>query len=113
MYWTPCARLMKSMTPKTRVSPAAIRNSRTPSCSPLRVWTRTRLADIAAAPASWSLHRAVFCERIGVIGEDLLVDLGLEFSVRPLRHLDEVKVLDRVVVVAELEGTAQGLEVGL
>ena len=25
MYWTPCARLMKSITPKTSVRPAAIK----------------------------------------------------------------------------------------
>src|SRR6266705_288678 len=39
MYCTPCARLIKSMTPKTRVRPEAIRNSRTPSCSPLSTCT--------------------------------------------------------------------------
>src|SRR6056297_2143112 len=39
MYWTPCARLMKSITPKTSVSPAAIRKRMMPSCSPFRVCT--------------------------------------------------------------------------
>src|SRR5262245_41095437 len=49
MYWTPCARLMKSMTPKTSVSPAAIRNSSTPNCSPFSNCTMRRVADIASA----------------------------------------------------------------
>src|SRR5437764_9868911 len=40
MYCTPCARLMKSITPNTSVSPAAIRNSSTPSCRPFRVCTK-------------------------------------------------------------------------
>src|ERR1700738_3865316 len=43
MYWTPCARLMRSITPNTSVSPAAIRNSSTPSCSPLRICTKRRV----------------------------------------------------------------------
>jgi hypothetical protein len=30
---------MKFITPNTSVSPAAIRNSSTPSCSPFRIWT--------------------------------------------------------------------------
>src|SRR4051812_48423055 len=47
MYCTPCARLMKSITPNTSVSPAAIRNRMIPNCSPLRVWTRRRVADIS------------------------------------------------------------------
>src|SRR5215510_11766339 len=64
MYWTPCARLMKSITPKTSVSPAAIRNSRTPSCSPLRTWTTRRVVDIPSL-----LHRAVL-DRV-VVGVEL------------------------------------------
>src|SRR6516225_9901850 len=46
MYWAPCARLMKSITPNTSVRPAATRNKRTPSCSPLRIWTARRVVDI-------------------------------------------------------------------
>src|SRR5215470_13452573 len=46
MYCTPCARLMKSITPNTSVRPAAIRNKRTPSCSPLRIWTARRVVDM-------------------------------------------------------------------
>src|SRR5215216_3587843 len=37
---------MKSITPNTSVSPAAIRNSSTPSCRPLSVWTIRRVRDI-------------------------------------------------------------------
>src|ERR1043166_3613496 len=46
MYCTPCARLMRSITPNTRVTPASIRTSTTPSCSPLRICPKSRL-DIA------------------------------------------------------------------
>src|SRR5215471_5457159 len=46
MYWAPCARLMKSITPNTSVRPAATRNKRTPSCSPLRIWTARRVVDM-------------------------------------------------------------------
>src|SRR5262245_38850238 len=108
MYWTPCARLMKSITPKTSVSPAAIRNSRTPSCSPLRTWTTRRVVDIPSL-----LHRAVLDVRIGVVLEHLLRDLGLELAVGALRYLDQVEILDRIVVGVELERAAQRLEVGL
>src|SRR6266404_8803421 len=98
MYWTPCARLMKSITPNTRVSPAAIRNSSTPSCSPLSTWTRKMAVDIEAGQAfSWSspalrlrggraprsdplpsalFHRTILGMRIGVVLEHLLHDLG-------------------------------------
>src|SRR6266508_6579655 len=46
MYCTPCARLIKSMTPKTRVRPEAIRNRRTPSCNPLSTCTMKRVVFI-------------------------------------------------------------------
>src|SRR5215469_11623982 len=46
MYCTPCARLMKSITPNTSVRPAATRNKRTPSCSPLRIWTARSVVDM-------------------------------------------------------------------
>src|SRR5215831_4293047 len=113
MYWTPCARLMKSMTPNTRVSPAAMRKSSTPSWSPLRVWTRRRPVDMpavrspdgakrnpgSASPHSASLlrattislHRAILDVGVGVVREHLLHDLGLELAVRTLGDLDEVE----------------------
>src|ERR1041384_2577742 len=46
MYCTPCARLMKSITPNTSVSPAATGNSSTPSCSPLKHWTTNSAVDM-------------------------------------------------------------------
>src|SRR5215813_12640230 len=46
MYWAPCARLMKCITPNTSVRPAATRNKRTPSCSPLRIWTARSVVDM-------------------------------------------------------------------
>src|SRR5262249_41501045 len=143
MYCTPCARLMKSITPNTSASPAAIRNSSTPSWSPLRVCTRRRAADIffllppplsfpspsppssggegearragrgQALPASPSLHLAILGVRVALVREHLLDDLGLELAVGSLGDLDEVEVLDRIVVGVELEAAAQRLEVGL
>src|SRR5438067_2247759 len=101
MYWTPWARLMKSITPKTSVSPAAIRKSSTPSCRPLRIWTRRREVDMRL------LHRAVLHVRVGVVLEHLLHDFGLEFSVTALGDLDQIKILDRVVVSVELERPTQ------
>src|SRR6516225_3008278 len=41
---------MKSITPKTSVKPAAIRNKRTPSCKPLRIWTRRSVVDMLHHP---------------------------------------------------------------
>src|SRR5207244_3406572 len=165
MYWTPCARLMKSITPNTSVRPAAIRNSSTPSCRPLRVWTMSRERDITGAlplaprsvervpskrqrarrvrgscdrasrcpsPGSrslvtlspqkpgeglredrTSLHRAVLDVWIGVVGEYLLGDLGLEFAVGALGDLHQIEILDRVVVGVELELAAQRGEIRL
>src|SRR5262245_40142028 len=157
MYCTPCARLMKSITPNTSVSPAAIRNSSTPSCSPLSTCTSTRVMFMrlrsrwgapgchpgrraqarrsgthvprhqkgsqagihgsrlsrlkalgrddgrqfgarVTRPRPASLHRAILGVRVGVALEYLLVDLGLEFAVRTLCHLHQVRILDRVVV---------------
>src|SRR5574337_1075368 len=110
MYCTPCARLMKSITPNTSVSPAAIRNSSTPSCRPLRVWTTTS----ARGTVRWrSAHLAVLDVRVGHVAEHLLDDLGLVAAVGALRDLGQVEVLDGIVVGVEAELAAQRLEVGL
>src|SRR5215204_507781 len=108
MYCTPCARLTKSITPNTRVSPEAIRNSNTPSCSPLRTCTMRRVVFILL-----SFHRTILGVRIGIVLEDLLLDLGLELAVGALGHLHQVKVLDRVVVGVEPECATQRGELGL
>src|SRR6478672_3393769 len=49
MYCTPWARLRKAITPNTSVSPAATRNSSTPSCSPLKHWTTNSEVDMGLA----------------------------------------------------------------
>src|ERR1700730_6119620 len=114
MYWTPWARLMRSITPNTSVSPAAIRNSSTPSCSPLRICTKRRV-DIRSLFGcrirNRTPHRAVLRVDVLVIAEHLLGDLGLELAVLALRRLHQIEVLDRIVIVAELEIAAQRLEV--
>src|SRR5262249_51542119 len=140
MYWTPCARLMRSITPNTSVSPAAIRNSSTPSCSPLRIctkskedirishhdpvaviarprahrwWARPLRLRCAALAHPTSFHRTVFRVGVLVIREHLLGDLGLELAVLALGRLDQIEVLDRIVIIAELEIAPQRFEVGL
>src|SRR5207237_1261058 len=47
------------------------------------------------------------------IREHLFDDLGLEFSIRPLRDLGQVKILDRIAVGIELEAAAQRGEIRL
>src|ERR1700733_384281 len=111
MYWTPWARLMKSITPNTSVRPAAIRNSSTPSWSPFRVWTMSSVVDIGRTQAGgrsiniaargprasprWPrglLHLAILDMRVGVILEYFLGDLGFEFAVRTLGDFDQIEV---------------------
>src|SRR5262245_33630750 len=113
MYWTPCARLMKSITPNTSVRPAAIRKSRTPNWSPFRIWTTTSPVDIAPVRPLSLFHRAIFGVRIRVSGEHLFIDLGFKLAVSPLRHLHLIEILDRVVIGVELERAAQRREVCL
>src|SRR5512135_71136 len=60
MYWTPCARLMKFITPNTSVRPAAIRNSSTPSCRPLRICTMKRAMNRVRSGMATRLRAA--CE---------------------------------------------------
>src|SRR5215475_9206160 len=114
MHRTPCARSMKSITPNTSVSPAAIRNSSTPSCRPLSVWTMRRVVLMARTPScarspdgakcnpgykdASSLHPTILHVRVGVVREHLLGDLGLVLAVGALRHLDQVEILNRIVV---------------
>src|SRR6478672_6357088 len=96
MYCTPCARLMKSITPKTSVRPAATRKSSTPNCRPLS----------ACTSKSWvvtSAHAALGRPGVGVVLQHLPHRLGLELAVGALRHLAEPEILHRVVVGAELE----------
>src|SRR3712207_6444567 len=106
MYCTPWARLMKPITPKTSVSPAATRKSRTPNCRPFR----------ACTSRSWvvtrrSAHAALGRVRIDVVFQHLAHGLGLELAVGPLDHLAQPEVLHRVVVHAEAEIAANGAEV--
>src|ERR1700674_614815 len=133
MYCTPWARLMKSITPNTSVSPAATRNSRTPSCSPLKHWTTNRAVDMGDPGSDPSRRRrrarandggegsdpvsllqlAVFGVAVALALENLLHDLGLELAVGALGHLHEIEVLHREAVGVELEWSAHRLEVGL
>src|SRR5262249_36235353 len=113
MYWTPAARLMKSITPNRSVRPAAIRKSRTPNWSPFRTWTTKRPVDIAPVGRLLLFHRTVFGVRIGEVRENLFVDFGLELAIGAFGNFDQIEVLDRIVVGVELEAAAQRREIRL
>src|SRR5262245_20568133 len=141
MYCTPCARLMKSITPNTSVSPAATRNSRMPSCAPLNSWTRNREVDIRLSPlpngrwrrqsstpgpprgmqpccgqrqcAAGLLQGAVGSVAVGGIAEHFLNDLRLKFAVGAFGDLDQVEVLHGKTIVGEREAAAHRLEIRL
>src|SRR3954462_635230 len=96
MYCTPWARLMKSITPKTSVSPAATRNRSTPSCSPFSAWTSSR--PVVTARSAHPARGGVGIDRVG---EDLARLRGLELAVGTLRHLAQPEILHREMVGAE------------
>src|SRR5204863_5932872 len=99
------------MIPKTSVSPAAIRNSITPNCSPLRHCSTTR--SQFNGPRRLPLHRTLLIVGILVVLEDGLLDLHLGLAGGPLHRPQEVEVLDRGVVDVERELAARRLEVRL
>src|SRR5512144_1386249 len=109
------------MMPKTSVSPAAIRNSITPSCSPLSACSATRMRFIGkkegarrapirnrprpsgrgSCPLCYSLHLAVLAVGILIVGENGLLDLHhrIRAGRRAGDGLEQVEILDREVVV--------------
>src|SRR6185295_15209597 len=104
------------MMPSTSVSPAAIRNSMTPYCRPFSICSKTRPQVMAKnkgarAPLlkecvlrSLPLHLAILVVGVLVLLERLLQDLhGDAVLVVRLYRLQQVEVLDRVLVVVELE----------
>src|SRR3954466_9202444 len=106
MYCTPCARLMKSITPNTRVSPAATRNSSTPNCRPFRACTRNSPKLIRG-----SAHPAFGRPGVGVVLQHLAHGFGLELAVGAPGHLAQPEILHGVVVGAEFEVAADGAEI--
>src|SRR6185369_8999303 len=129
------------MMPKTSVRPAASRNSSMPSCTPLRHCSmkysiRRRDARLGVAspqarrrkgarrqddrsgpvrqPRTAPLfHRAAVVKAVLVVldnGRDGVEDV---VALSVLHHVLQIEILDRDVVVAELEVAAHGLEVGL
>src|SRR5882672_10750198 len=127
------------MIPKTSVRPAAIRNSITPSCSPLSACSRTRKRFMARKPGPRDerrgasvpsrggkpaprprrpalplLHRAFLGVGILVVGEHRFLDLHHRILAGgPGDRLQEVEVLDREVVGVVAELAASGSEVRL
>src|SRR5258706_8683369 len=127
MYSEPCARFTRFMMPKTSVRPAAIRNSITPSCSPLSVCSRTRTKFMPKTkgarsdrapyrcrrPLLLSLHPAFLGVGILVVGEDRFLDLHHRILARrPGDRLQQVEILDREMVGVVAELAPRGGEVG-
>src|SRR6185503_16728374 len=103
------------MMPSTSVRPAAIRNSVTPSCTPFSNCSKTRVQGIkkGASPrpslSTWPaspLHLAVLVVRVLVLLEHRPLDAHLDVAARQLHRVQKIEVLDRVVVVVELERPA-------
>src|SRR5437016_11085266 len=99
------------MIPKTSVSPAAMRKSITPNCSPLRhcSTTRSQFNGRVRLP----LHRTLLVVGVLVVLEDGFLDLHLDLPAGTLHRPQQVEVLDRGVVNVVRELAARGLEVGL
>src|SRR5579871_139945 len=126
MYSEPCARLRKLMMPKTRVRPADSRNSSAPSCTLLSTCTANRLQFTRGAPRAArgedgsrapflsaallqrTLIRVAVTHRLHGCRDGLHVHAAL----RVLVGLEDVHVLNRKVIVSELEFAAHRVEVG-
>src|SRR5690349_2690002 len=111
MYCTPCARLMKSITPNTSVSPAATRKSSTPNCSPFSTCTSRSCVVIPCGADAASAHAAFGGPGVHVVLQHLPHSLGLELAVGALRHLAQPEVLHRELIGAEAEPAAHRGEV--
>src|SRR5713226_8135037 len=100
----PCARLMMFITPKASDTPIAIRNSTRPNWTPLNPCS-------SRSPAVTSFHRALGGEVVGAHLLDGARQLDVQAAVGT--HVDHagVGVLDRLVVMIELEGAAHALEI--
>src|SRR5713101_10027191 len=118
------------MMPKTSVRPAAIRNSITPSCSPLSVCSSTRTKfmigetktgrgslrapDFRCEADRRSPHPAFLGVGILVVGEDRFLDLHHRILARrPGDRLQQIEVLDREMVGVVAELATSGGEVRL
>src|SRR4051812_28097210 len=82
------------------------------SAKPLITWLIMRRKN-AARKRQGSLHRAFVVEAILVVLDDGGHRLERELAVGALDHVLQIEILDRDVVVAVFEGTAQRLEIGL
>src|ERR1043165_1286206 len=71
------------------------------------------VSPAAYSDASTSLHRALVMEAVLVVFDDRFDRLEHDLAVRILDGVLQIEILNRDVVVAELEGAAHRLEVGL
>src|SRR5712691_2720755 len=130
MWSEPCARFTRFMMPKTSVRPAAIRNSITPSCSPLRVCSRTstrfmrKTKGARSGRAPWFVaeegplplppHPTFLAVGVLVVAEDGFLDLHHRILAgRSRDRLEQVKILDREMVGVVAELAPRGREVRL
>src|SRR5437868_6348185 len=96
------------MMPKTRVSPAASRNSMMPSCRPLRVCSRSRV--MRRRRGGVDLQLALRGVEIAVLGQHTFLGAQHELSGFILFRAHAVPVLDRVLAGAEAERAAYAVE---
>ena len=114
------------MTPKISVRPAAIKNSITPNCSPFSTCsikrsvvisprphvTHKKTPDNPAGGLCYKLQLAVGCIDVLTVFQRQLEDLvGVNIPV--LDHFTDIKVLNRVLVVAEFEISTSGGKISL
>src|SRR5882757_5406694 len=112
----PWVRLIMFMMPNTSVSPAAIRNSWTPSCRPLSDCSINSAAPITSS--GWpcfqgsvrGLHDTLPDIGVGLIRLDQFKLLHHRASLGVLDDLGEIRILDRMMVAVELEVAAHRLE---
>src|SRR5947207_8963601 len=102
---------MTFITPKASDTPIAIRNSTSPNCSPLNPCS-SRSPDVTSLQRA-SFHPTLGSEIVGPVVQDGPGQLDVKAAVGALVHHTGVVVLDRLVVVVELERPAHALEVGL
>src|SRR5690606_38811326 len=122
MYMEPWARFTKFMMPNTSVSPAAMRNRRTPNCRPLSAWIMKRLkltihpCRLCGRSAQTALGRAllqVALRRKVSAGCDMHPAGGTQhgFAVF-IHHIHAVERRVGEMVGIELEVPPDGIEIG-
>src|SRR4051794_4453798 len=101
------------MIPNTRVRPADMRNSITPSCSPLRHCSRSKAIPIWLKLRLQLFHRTLGGIRIAVVLERDVLDHDARLAVGVLDDFGLMEILHRELIGVEAERPARRFEVGL